>query len=250
MRPLRVIVAAALSTLTFAVTAPFVARAGADAGGVPNHGTASASSSQPQPFSNADQNNTGANDTSGTNQYASTRDGAPSGNGNGNGVAAGQPCAGCVGKADNKNPPGQFPNGSDPNSGYECDTNQGIGQTNPAHTGCSPVSTSSTTTSTEPPTTSTTAGGPPPVTTVPPIAGLGGSTTVTSVVAALQQWMGTPGTTAAPATAAGHSGSLAFTGVRMERIVLLALACLLLGAALCLLDPRARRRRAGCLPGA
>jgi hypothetical protein len=41
-----------------------------------------------------------------------------------------------VGQADNKNPPGQLPGGSDPNAGYECDRNQGIGQTNPAHTGC------------------------------------------------------------------------------------------------------------------
>jgi len=48
----------------------------------------------------------------------------------------GKPCAGCVGKADNKNPQGQRPNGSDHNAGYECDRNHGIGRTNPAHTGC------------------------------------------------------------------------------------------------------------------
>lgn len=49
----------------------------------------------------------------------------------------GRPCAGCVGKADYKNPPGQMPNGAqDGNRGYECDNNQGIGKTNPAHTGC------------------------------------------------------------------------------------------------------------------
>ncbi|HEY3238885.1 MAG TPA: hypothetical protein VGL92_04920 [Acidimicrobiia bacterium] len=64
---------------------------------------------------------------------------APSLNGNGDGNAYGKPCAGCVGKADDKNPPGQFPDGSDANAGYECDTNSGIGQTNPAHTGCVPV---------------------------------------------------------------------------------------------------------------
>jgi hypothetical protein len=46
----------------------------------------------------------------------------------------GKPCAGCVGHADDKNPPGQFPN--DPNAGYECDRNQGIGQGNPAHSPC------------------------------------------------------------------------------------------------------------------
>jgi hypothetical protein len=58
-------------------------------------------------------------------------------NGNGKGKARGKPCAGCVGKADNKNPHGQYPNGSDHNAGYECDRNHGIGRSNPAHTGCS-----------------------------------------------------------------------------------------------------------------
>src|SRR5438874_612255 len=66
---------------------------------------------------------------------------ATPGNGNGNGQQVGQPCAGCVGNADNQNPGvnngnGQMPNGTDHNAGYECDTNQGVGQTNPAHTGC------------------------------------------------------------------------------------------------------------------
>lgn len=63
---------------------------------------------------------------------------APSMNGNGNGNATGRPCAGCVGKADDKNPPGQYPDGSDANKGYECDDNNGVGKTNPAHTGCEP----------------------------------------------------------------------------------------------------------------
>jgi len=49
----------------------------------------------------------------------------------------GQPCAGCVGNADDKSPQGQTPpDGSDPNAGYECDTNNGVGPGNPAHTGC------------------------------------------------------------------------------------------------------------------
>src|SRR4051812_12471510 len=68
--------------------------------------------------------------------YDNTCNGAPSGNGNGNGQATGKPCAGCVGNADDKNPKGQMPNGSDHNAGYECDRNHGIGRTNPAHTGC------------------------------------------------------------------------------------------------------------------
>jgi len=71
-------------------------------------------------------------------EYCSTRDGSPSRNGNGAGEAKGRPCAGCVGKADDKNPPGQYPNGSDANNGYECDGNSGIGRSNPAHTGCTP----------------------------------------------------------------------------------------------------------------
>ena len=61
----------------------------------------------------------GAN--SGCAAYAPTNVGAPSGNG----VATTQPGAGTVGNADDKCPPGQFPNGSDPNAGYECDTQPG-----------------------------------------------------------------------------------------------------------------------------
>jgi hypothetical protein len=70
--------------------------------------------------------------------YDSTCDGSPSENGNGNG--GGKPCAGCVGAADNKNPPGQAPDGSDHNNGYECDGNNGIGKGNPAHSACEPYS--------------------------------------------------------------------------------------------------------------
>ena len=91
---------------------------------------------QPQPLSGADQNTGGANGQCPDGPYCSTRDGSASGNGNGGGEATGKPCAGCVGKADNKNPPGQMPDASDGNAGYECDTNHGIARTNPAHTGC------------------------------------------------------------------------------------------------------------------
>lgn len=87
--------------------------------------------------------------------------GEPSGNGNGNGNAVGKPCAGCVGNADDKNPPGQLPGPQDGNKGYECDQNNGIGKTNPAHSGCTPP----TTTTTVPPTTTTTS--PPTTTTLP-----------------------------------------------------------------------------------
>ena len=96
----------------------------------------------PQPLSNADQNNPGTDNTSANGKcpggpYCSTRDGSPSLNGSGTGKATGKPCAGCVGKADNKNPHGQYPDPKrDGNNGYECDGNNGIGKTNPAHTGC------------------------------------------------------------------------------------------------------------------
>ncbi len=68
--------------------------------------------------------------------YDTTCDGTPSGNGQGVGAALGKACAGCVGNADNKNPPGQLPGPQDHNAGYECDTNQGIAKGNPAHSGC------------------------------------------------------------------------------------------------------------------
>ncbi len=80
----------------------------------------------------------GAN--SGCGAYCPTDVGSPSGNGNGNAAKHanpnGLPGAGTVGKADSKNPPGQAPDGSDRNNGYECDGNNGVGKTNPAHTGC------------------------------------------------------------------------------------------------------------------
>ena len=62
--------------------------------------------------------------------------GQPSGNGKSEDNNGKRPCAGCVGNADAKNPPGQMPGGSDGNAGYECDRNQGVGKTNPAHSGC------------------------------------------------------------------------------------------------------------------
>ena len=132
-----------------AAAAPVSATAvtGPDAAGpTPGHGSmkqtapsskhANGALDKPQPLSNADKNSGGANGQCPGGAYCSTRDGAPSGNGNGKGKSVGKPCAGCVGKADNKNPKGQRPNGSDHNNGYECDGNHGIGRTNPAHTGC------------------------------------------------------------------------------------------------------------------
>jgi hypothetical protein len=66
--------------------------------------------------------------------YESVCPSGPSLNGNGKGNAVGKPCAGCVGNADDKQPKGQLPGGNDPNAGYECDRNHGVGRSNPAHT--------------------------------------------------------------------------------------------------------------------
>ena len=87
--------------------------------------------------------------------YCSTSDGTPSANGNGSG-GGGRPCAGCVGNADNKNPPGQYKDGSDHNNGYECDGNNGIAKGNPAHSGCQTTTTVPKTTTTVPQQTTTT----------------------------------------------------------------------------------------------
>jgi hypothetical protein len=90
----------------------------------------------------------GANNNDGYQSTCDPTDFGGNGQEFGPGLQTGKPCAGCVGRADDKNPPGQFPDGSDHNSGYECDgrdrpsTNQngngnhGIGDENPAHTGC------------------------------------------------------------------------------------------------------------------
>jgi len=82
----------------------------------------------------ADPQQGGANQNPGP--YDNTCDGRASENGSGGGNASGRPCMGCVGNADDKNPPGQLPNGKDHNAGYECDRNKGVGQGNPAHTDC------------------------------------------------------------------------------------------------------------------
>ena len=99
------------------------------------HGGASDHGTSPQPLSTADLNTGGANGQCGDGPYCATQGGA-SANGNGGGKAVNRPDAGTVGKADNKNPKGQMPGGSDHNAGYECDTNHGIARGNPAHTGC------------------------------------------------------------------------------------------------------------------
>ena len=193
-------------------------KSGASQGKGPDHSSGnsgtSGDSSQPKPPSNADFSGNGANQHG---AYDSTRDGSPSGNGNGGGNAVGKPCAGCVGKADNKNPPGQFPDGSDPNAGYECDRNHGIGRTNPAHTGCQPAD--------QPPPPGN--GGPPPGNGGPP-PGNGGPP---------------PGNGAPPAEQPpnGQAGGLPVTGGSLTGALALAAGLVLLGGALRL----AARRRVG-----
>jgi hypothetical protein len=171
-------------------------------------------------------------DTNGANgdcgSYCPSGVGLPSGNGNGDGNATGQPCAGCVGNADDKNPPGQFKDGSDHNNGYECDGNNGIGKTNPAHTGCVvPVELPTTTTippsctgdNCEPTTTTTTAPGETPTT----VAG-------TQV---LGEQFNRPDAAAPVAT-----GPLAFTGGPFAGLFWAGLILVLVGTALAV-----RRRR-------
>src|SRR4051794_26789524 len=135
----RTLLARRIATVTFGTTLSIAAVGGsawASPGADNGHGTTSAPHqilTSPQPASNADFSGNGANVHG---PYCSTRDGSASANGNGGGEATGKPCAGCVGKADNKNPRGQMPGPADHNAGYECDTNHGIAKGNPAHTRC------------------------------------------------------------------------------------------------------------------
>ena len=79
-------------------------------------------------------NGNGANDPCPGHNYCPTTPG-PDNQGNGN-----APIDGSVGNADAKNPPGQFPDGSDSNSGYECEPKHtGVQNGNPAHTACTVI---------------------------------------------------------------------------------------------------------------
>ena len=173
-------------------------------------GQSTQDTSVPQPPSNADFTGNGANEHG---PYDSTRDGSPSMNGNGEGEAVGKPCAGCVGKADNKNPQGQLPGGSDANKGYECDANHGVGRSNPAHTGCKPTET---TPETPPPSTKTEVPPPPP----------GG---------------GAPQAPAPQVATAAEAEDLAFTGVDVLPLGLGGLALVGAGGAAVLIARRTKR---------
>ena len=209
----------------------------------PNHGAGSTQceTTTPQPFSNADATGHGANTTSPHNPYLAT----------GFGQVQGGHLAGTVGKADNKFPPGQAPNGTDANHGYECDQNPGIGNGNPAHTTCRAVSTPPTVTP-PPPTT------PPPSETPPTVPPSGPPTvppgTVTvptpavlpeAATATVAAPIATPAvlpevataTVGAPASAVpsptpAAGPELAFTGAASRLLAALAFALIALGGAL------------------
>jgi hypothetical protein len=158
--------------------------------------------------------------------YCSTSDGTPSMNGNGGGNGN-QPCAGCVGNADDKNPPGQYKDGSDHNNGYECDGNNGVGKGNPAHSGCKPTTTTTPhqTTTTAPHQTTTTA--PQSTTTTAPLsttttiasttttAAVGGSTTTSADVLGVQFTRGTETSRGLASTGAGFFRPFMLLGALM-----------------------------------
>jgi hypothetical protein len=185
----------------------------------------------------------GANQDCGA--YCPSGVGLPSGNGNGDGNATGKPCAGCVGNADDKNPPGQYKDGSDHNNGYECDGNNGIGKTNPAHTGCQPTTTTvpqtttttkvvpctgsscDTTTTTQPEQTTTTTVVPctgdacPTTTTVAPCTGDACSTTTsTAGTNVLGEQFNRP---------SSSTGALAFTGTALGKLFFVGMAIAMIG---------------------
>ena len=204
----------------------------------PDQGAADPQATDPQ----ADN---GANQDCGA--YCPSGVGLPSGNGGDNGNATGKPCAGCVGNADGKNPPGQAVDGSDHNNGYECDGNNGIAKTNPAHSGCSSTTIPQTTTTTDPcdtgkgkgkgkdctttatvPKTTTTTAAPctgegcPTTTTVAPCTGDNCATTTTSGATVLGESFTRP-------NAPGASAPLAFTGGVVGKLFVAGLAMALMG---------------------
>lgn len=191
-------------------------------------GKPSSDTSSPQPPSNADYSGNGANVHG---PYDSTRDGSASQNGKGDGKAKGKPCAGCVGKADNKNPKGQLPGGSDPNSGYECDKNNGVGKGNPAHTSCVEQPPTTVPPTTVPPTTPPTSV--PPTTSTPP--------TVTTPPTTGSTPPATPPSNRPPAGGKTPPG-LASTGVNLGLPLGAGLAALAAGLGLLLTGRRLQRR--------
>jgi uncharacterized repeat protein (TIGR01451 family)/LPXTG-motif cell wall-anchored protein len=92
-----------------------------------NNGSGNDNGGSNAPVKNDGTNGNGRGANTGCEEYAPT---APDGDNAGNGNA---PPDGTKGNADDKCPPGQLPF-PDPDSGFECDENQGVGKGNPAHT--------------------------------------------------------------------------------------------------------------------
>ena len=210
----------------FALFGSPVSASPGDHGNSPAHQTYTS----PQPTSNADYSGHGANVHG---PYDSTRDGSASQNGKGDGKAAGKPCAGCVGKADNKNPAGQMPGGSDNNAGYECDRNQGVGQGNPAHTSCTesvPTPSPSCTASCSPPPPSCTesCSPPSPSCTEPCSSEESGSAPALETPPSDTP---TPVDSHAPAAQLDSVAALADTGVHIAPLLVTGIAFVVLGAA-------------------
>lgn len=158
----------------------------------------------------------------------STLDGTPSANGNGGGEATGQPCAGCVGNADDNEPPVQVPGSADPNSGHECDSNNGIGVGNPAHTGC---------TTPTPPTENPPTENPP--TENPPVENPPTENPLTETPAPQQPFGG--GAPLTPAPQVAQADELAVTGFDVLPLGLGGLALLGAGGAAVVMARRTRR---------
>ena len=145
-----IIAALMLTVVMFCLTTlpvqPRAAATGAVAAATPRSNAGNPNAGNPNAGNPNAGNPNAGNPNAGCNQqdatvggpYDATCDGGSSNNGNAAVQPPGRPCAGCVGNADNQQPPGQMPGGSDSNNGYECDGNQGVGQGNPAHTACTP----------------------------------------------------------------------------------------------------------------
>jgi hypothetical protein len=140
---------------------------------------------------------------------------------------AAPPPDGSVGNADDRNPPGQSP--GDPNRGYECDDQTGVGDGNPAHTGCQPTTTVAPTTST--PTSPTTSAADVTTTTTASPTTTAAETTTSSAPAVLGEHL-----VVTPAPSPTHVDraplALASTGLPTTPLVATALAMIVLGAGL------------------
>lgn len=158
----------------------------------------------------------GAN--SGCGNYCPTEDHDHQGNGH-------APQDGTKGRADSKNPPGQAPDGGDSNAGYECDRQTGVGDGNPAHTGCTATPTTPAPTAPVPSDRSTpTPIVQPPHATSTPVAP---HATATSSPGVHPQRGGQPSVLPIPT-----AGQLPVTGVNLGRLALFAIIFILAGTAM------------------